>query len=86
MNELDEDIKEVDYTMAIRGIKNILRKEDQSYVDKLISSNIIMNNSFIQYMHYILRQKLADCATYEDLEEYVHGTRRMSLTDWIRLL
>jgi hypothetical protein len=78
-----------DYTIKIRGIKNILLKENDERLQRLHSLCNLGDRDLIEYFSnelYTVKTQIEFCQTYEDLESFVGSHCRMSLEDWINSL
>ena len=78
-------------TMPVKAIKRILGDELSDFYseacEKLRYCISDVTKSLVHISHDILSDRLKDCETYEDLEEYISfAGYRMSLSEWIESL
>lgn len=77
------------YTMPVKAIKNILKKELESFKNGFFTAELHYRLSdvmkeFIYIAHNVLEERLESCTDYDSLEKYISfAGYRMSLQEWI---
>lgn len=76
------------YQMPIKAIKSILLKEHESFIQALRRD--IPLHDYNAYMARLADEKIRriinSIETYENCEDFIHDSRRMSLQEWIESL
>lgn len=74
-----------DYVMPVKAIKHILREEHNRSMASIRRNTgpLLLIENYLVYGMDLALDMLEKCETYNDLEEFIGCTRRMSLQEWI---
>lgn len=78
----------MNYQMPVKAIKSILLKEHESFIQSIWKSIILhdYNRYIVNLSNTVIEKKINACESYDDLEEFINESRRMSLSEWIESL
>jgi hypothetical protein len=74
--------KELTYTIPVRAIKRILEREN----DLFFPDTFNWVSDYHAFAKELVEFHIENLQSYEEIEEFIHTTRRMSLQDWIDTL
>jgi hypothetical protein len=74
--------KEPTYTIPVRAIKRILERENDLY----FPTSFDWTSDYHAFAKELVKSHINNLQSYDDIEEFIHTTRRMSLQDWIDTL
>jgi selenophosphate synthetase-related protein len=76
------DTKDYQPVLAVKVIKRILLEEQPNFA----YFGTIIDSDRIRYYLREEKEVIENCETYQDLDNYIHQSRRMSLEDWVNSL
>jgi hypothetical protein len=71
------------YIMPVKAIKRILKEEHKRFFESLKTIGYL---AYYKYAMELAAKHIDTLETYEDIEYYMHESRRMGLTEWIESL